>query len=225
MNEKDLLATLMRNPAFRRALKELMLHDANLANELGAGRTPDPIVHVWCAEMYDVNGGGTYYHPIIVPSNTAMSLESMMMVDNYTMMASEDQFEAYGYENMVNMFRSVYRNIPVRLIAVPKKTYDALKNSLTILVSNVLSEAQKCFTHFDNIAAMTRTNADMLKMQFLASVFNSMTTISSCFDRDMNLSDSADHEYDLSNHDEDDYVDDCDDEDEDWDDDDDRWNI
>jgi hypothetical protein len=89
-----------------------------------------------------------------------------------------------------------------------------LLNSLTVLVSNILAEAEKCFAHFDNIAAMTRTNADMMKMQMLASVFNAMTTVSSCFDREMNVVDSSEHEYSQPDID----VDDCDDEDEDWED-------
>jgi hypothetical protein len=100
------------------------------------------------------------------------------------------------------------------MIAVPRKVYDDMLNSLTVLVSNVLAEAEKCFVHFDNIAAMTRTNADMMKMQMLASVFNQMTTISSCFDREMNVHDSAAHEYILDPQGED--CEDNWDEDDDW---------
>lgn len=210
MNERQILETLMRNPVFKRALKEMMLNDTQLARELGLSMRMEPVVHVWCAEMHDI-GGGVYYHPIIIPGSTEMNLEAMMMVSNYTMMASENQFEAYDFEPMVNMFRSVHCGIPVKLIAVPKKTFESLQNYLTILVSSVLVEAEKCFAHFDAIAAMTRVDASMLKMKMLASVFGSMTTVSSCFDRDMNICDSADHEYDFGNNEED--WDECDEDD------------
>lgn len=194
MNEQQILKTLMQNPAFKQALKDLMLTDAKLANDLGVTARPEPNVYVWCTEMHEIRGG-IYYHPIVIPKTQAMDLDAMMQVDNYAMMASEDQFEAHDYEYMVNMFRMVHPGIAVKMIAVPKKVYNDLLNSLTILVSNVLAEAEKCFVHFDNIAAMTRVNADMIKMQMLASVFNQMTTISSCFDREMNVHDSADHQY------------------------------
>ena len=194
MNEQNILNTLLQNPIFKQALKELMLTDAKLANDLGVTARPEPNVYVWCAEMHEARGG-IYYHPIIIPNGQVMSLDAMMQVDNYIMMASENQFEAYDYEDMLNMFRMVHRDINVKMIAVPKNVYNELLNSLTVLVSNILAEAEKCFIHFDNIAAMTRTRADMMKMQMLASVFNQMTTISSCFDRDMNVHDSADHDY------------------------------
>ena len=194
MNEQQILKTLMQNPVFKQALKELMLTDVKLANDLGVTARPEPNVYVWCTEMHEASGG-IYYHPIIIPKDQVMYLDAMMQVDNYIMMASENQFEAYDYENMLNMFRMVHSGINVKLIAVPKKMHNELLNSLTVLVSNILAEAEKCFVHFDNIAAMTRVNADMLKMQMLASVFNQMTTISSCFDREMNIVDSTDHQY------------------------------
>jgi hypothetical protein len=200
MNEQQILKTLMQNPIFKQALKELMLTDAKLANDLGVTTRPEPNVYVWCAEMHEVHGG-IYYHPIIIPKTQAMTLETMMQVDNYAMMASENQFEAYDHEPMINMFRMVHPNIAVKMIAVPKKVYDDLLNSLTILVSNILIEAEKCFVHFDNIAAMTRVNADMMKVQLLASVFSQMTTISSCFDREMGVLDSTDHQYEDPNED------------------------
>jgi hypothetical protein len=213
MNEQQILETLMRNPVFKRALKEMMLNDTQLAREIGMAMRVEPVVYVWCAEMHDVRGG-IYYHPIIVPGSSAMDLETMMMVNNYIMMASEDQFKAHEFEPMANMFRAVYPRIPVRLIAVPKKTFESLQNYLTILVSSVLVEAEKCFEHFDAISAMTRVDSSMLKMQMLASIFNSMTTVSSCFDRDMNICDSEDHEYDFGNDEE------CDEYDEEYDEDD-----
>lgn len=206
MNEQNILNTLLQNPIFKQALKELMLTDAKLANDLGVTARPEPNIYVWCAEMHEVRGG-IYYHPIIVPNTMAMNLDAMMQVGNYTMMASEDQFEAHDYEHMIHMFRMAHPNIPAKLIAVPKKVYEELLNSLTILVSNILIEAEKCFVHFDNIAAMTRVNTNMMKVQMLASVFSQMTTISSCFDREMSVHNSADHQY------EDPHADDCEDED------------
>lgn len=210
MNEHNILNTLLQNPVFKQALKELMLTDAKLANDLGVTARPEPNVYVWCAEMHEVSGG-IYYHPIIIPKTQTMDLGSMMDVDNYVMMASEDQFEAHDYEYMVNMFRMVHRNIAVKMIAIPKHVYNDLLNSLTVLVTNVLAEAEKCFVHFDNIAAMTRVNSDMMKVQLLASVFSQMTTISSCFDREMNVHDSKDHEYDMGDSEDEDEWDDCED--------------
>ena len=206
MNEQQILKTLMQNPIFKQALKELMLTDAKLANDLGVTSRTEPNVYVWCAEMHEVNGG-IYYHPIVIPKTQVMDLNAMMSVDNYAMMASEDQFEAHDYEHMVNMFSMVHRHITVKMIAVPKHVYSDLLNSLTVLVTNIMAEAEKCFVHFDNIAAMTSVNADMMKVQLLASVFSQMTTISSCFDREMSVHDSADHQY------EDPDRDDCEDED------------
>ena len=112
---------------------------------------------------------------------------------------------------MVNMFRAVHYGVPVKLIAVPKSTFDSLQNHLTILVSSILVESEKCFAHFDAISAMTRVDASVMKMKMLASVFSSMTTVSSCFDRDMNICDSTDHEYDFGNNEED--WDECDEDD------------
>ena len=38
MNEQEILRTLMQSPTFKQALKELMLTDAKLANDLGVKR-------------------------------------------------------------------------------------------------------------------------------------------------------------------------------------------
>jgi hypothetical protein len=195
MNEQDILNTLMRNPEFKKALKELLLHNKDLSSELGLGTT-EKNVYVWCAEMTDV-AGGVFYHPIIAPESTMMmpDIDYMMNVDNYSMMASENQFEAYRYEPMVKMFNTAYRSIPVRLIAVPVSTFNKLEEALVALVSNIIEEVSNCFDHLDRIAAMTNTPADIMKMQLLMSVFGHMTTVAACFDREMTVQDSTDHDY------------------------------
>ena len=222
MNEQ-ILKTLMANPEFKKAFKDMLLHNKDLAAELGLNEAVAKNVFVWCAEMTDANGG-IFYHPIVAP-NTAMmitSIDYMMNVNNYSMMASENQFEAYDkYEHTVTMFRSVYGRIPVKLIAVPQETYEKLSIALVTLVTSIIEEVNNCFDHLDRIALMANTKADVLKMQLLASVFGNMTTVASCFDQDMEIYDSSTHDYDVH---EDEY-DECDEEDDDemWEDNEDDW--
>ena len=213
MNEQNILKTLMQNPAFKEALREMLIHDQDMAAELGVGVAAKN-VYVWCAEMTDANTGRVFYHPIIAPEKPMLmpDINYMMNVENYSMMASEDQFEAYKYESMIKMFRSVYGNIPTKLIAVPEATYERLAEALLILVVNILDEINRCFDHLDRISAMANMPADMMKMNLIASVFGNMTTVAACFDREMEVHDSKSHDYTI--HEEEDEDDDFDDDDE-----------
>lgn len=195
MNEQAILRGLMQNPAFKNALREMLLHDKDLAAQMGINGGGN--VYVWCAEMHDVNGG-VFYHPIVTAASGAMvmpSVDEMMDVSNYVMLADEDQFEAYKYEDTVRLFRSVYGSVPVKLIAIPKDTFENLRTALLVLVTNIVGEINKCFDHLNIIAAMSNTKVDMLKMILLASVFGRMSTVAACIDREMNIHDSANHEY------------------------------
>lgn len=210
MNEKATLEILMRNPAFREALKDLVIRDEALARELGLN--DEKPVFVWCAEMVTAEGV-PYYHPLVVPARMGMpSMEDFLDVGFYKMMADENQFEVYKYESMVNMFRSVYTH-PVRLLTIPKKAYESLCVALQTLIATILAEAEVCFMSIDNIARITHTNVDTLKCQFMMSVFSNMNIVSSCIDQAMTVHDSTDHGYTVQKR--------CEcrcDDDEDWDD-------
>lgn len=219
MNEKATLEILMRNPAFRNALKELVIRDEALAKELGVGGEKQ--MYVWCVEMVTAEGT-PYYHPLVVPARMGMAtMEEMLDVNFYQMMASEDQFDVYKYESMVNMFKSVYTH-PVRMLSIPQSTYDTLVAALQTLIATILAEAEVCFVGMDNIARMTHTNAEQLKMQFMMNVFSNMTIVSSCIDQEMNVHDSGDHGYEVQKRC-DCYDDDCDEDDDDWDEEDDEY--
>lgn len=193
MNEKATLEILMRNPAFREALKELIINDEALARDLGVN--DEKPVFVWCVEMVTADGT-PYYHPLVVPARmgAAPSMEEFLDVNFYQMMADENQFNVYRYESMVNMFRSVYTH-PVRLLTIPKKTYETLVAALQTLIATILAEAEVCFTGIDNIARLTHTNVDTLKCQFMMAVFSNMNIVSSCIDQAMNVHDSENHGY------------------------------
>lgn len=220
MNEQQILANLMRDPAYRKALQALMLEDKDLARDVCPEDT-HKIAYVWCVEMVDKNTQTPYYHPLVVPGqNMSMDLDAMMDTSNYTMLSAFDQFEAYDHEPMVNMYQSVYgRMYPIRLISVPEETYAKLVAALTSLVESILCEINQCFAHMDNIARMANTDATMMKMRFIGSVFGKMTTVAACFNRDMDVVDSESHDYSPPEVD-DEWDDEYDDED--WDDDDDN---
>ena len=200
MNEKEILKNLMRNPAFRNAMKELLLHDDDLARNVVKVHVVQPkTTHVWCAELETVDGE-KYYHPIIVPKGCtggfmAPTLDYLMDVDNYTMMSSENQFEAYEYEHMAKMLERFHNNVRVMLVAIPSSTFTRLKSALNNLVATVLVEAEQCFGHLDNIARLTHTNADMMKTQFVSSIFANMSVLSCCIDNELHVSNSENHDY------------------------------
>lgn len=212
MNEQQILANLMKNPDYRAAMRQLILNDKDLAEEVCP---TSKSAYVWCAEMVDQNTGVTYYHPIVVPNKTMTAeLESMMDVNNYAMLASMDQFEAYEEEPTVKMFTSVYgQKYPIRLITVPEDVFNRLLAALTALVVSILNEVRQCFVHMDNIARMSNTDADMMKMRFISSVFGCMTTVDACFDKNMEISDSSNHDYVVYEEDDEEY-----DEEDDWED-------
>jgi hypothetical protein len=207
-------------------LKQILINDRTLADELGVSANPD-VVYVWCAELNRVDGE-LYYHPIIIPKGaeqgfTMPTLDCMLNVDYYSMMASENQFEAYRYENTAKMLELCHNNVHVKMISVPKTVYEKLRTALTTLVSAILDEAIQCFGHIDNIARMTHVDADMMKSQFIAGIFAKMTVVSSCFDQEMNVLDSTEHDYvlDIETDWDEEYLEncdeDCDEEDDDYD--------
>jgi hypothetical protein len=113
------------------------------------------------------------------------------------------------------MFRSAYGSVPVRLIAVPRSLFNNLSNALTTLVTNIIREVDNCFDHLERVAVMANMPKDMLKMNLLMSVFGNMTTVAACFDHEMAMHDSTNHDYTVMGDDEDD--EDEDDEYEDYD--------
>ena len=216
MNEQQILANLMRDPAYRHALRNLMLQDKDLANDVCPEQGNN--AYIWCAEMVDQNTGITYYHPVVIPSTQmSMDMDSLMSVDNYTMMVSFDQFEAYEHEPMVKMFTSVYGDrYPIRLITVPEDVYAKLEAALISLVTSILNEIEQCFTHIDAIARMSNSDATMLKVRLIGSVFGNMTTVSACFDRNMDVADSEGHDYKVQPEEDEEAWDEEDEDEDDW---------
>lgn len=195
MNEKEVLKNLMANSNFRKAFRDLMLEDVYLAEELGVGANNEALVYVWCVELENQNDEKKYYHPAIVPSSEyAMSLDSMMEVGSYQMLYSEDQFKVHEYDPMIDMMKSCV-SYPIRMIVMPKSTYEKLETALTELVGSILNEVEKCFEHFDNIARMTHQNTDRMKMQFIFSIFNNITVVATCINQDMEIVSSENHDY------------------------------
>jgi hypothetical protein len=196
MNEQQILANIMKNPAYREAFRRLLIEDKDLARAVCPEQN-NAAAYIWCAEMTDQNTGIVYYHPVVIPqTGMSMDMGSLMDVNNYTMMVAFNQFEAYDHEPMVKMFTSVYGDrYPIRLISVPEETYVELAAALTSLVTAILSELEQCFDHLDSVARMSNTDATMLKVRLIGSVFGNMTTVAACFDREMNVVDSEDHDY------------------------------
>lgn len=210
MNEKEILKNLMANSAFRKAFRDLMLEDVNLAEELGVGTNNETLVYVWCVELQNTIDGKKYYHPVVVPAEYSRELETMIQTNYYTMMCSENQFEAHGYDAKVDMMKCCVP-YPIRMIVMPKSTFEKLETALVELVESILEEAKKCFEHFDNIAKMTHQDADRMKVQLLMSIFNNMSVVAACVNQDMKIIDSSDHEYVMDDGDDyDDEYEDCD---------------
>ena len=194
MNEKDMLNILMQNDDFKKALKDLLFNDKSLAEALGVAPS-EPPMYVWCVEMVNKDGK-KYYHPAVIPASMEITFENMVDVSFYKMMASANQFDAYQYEHLVNMFKMMYVH-PIMLLTIPRSVYDKLDEALRNMVSAVLAEAEPCFAHIDNIARITHANADAMKSQFMISIFANITVVASCIDQDMVVHDGDNHEYEV----------------------------
>lgn len=146
--------------------------------------------YVWCADLVNRNDGKTYYHPVVTSASMAPSLAEMMDVDSYIMMADQNQFAVRKWEPMLRMTGQ-----HTMLVAIPDETYQALNAALHGLVGKILAEAEKLFEPLDNIAAMTRGNAESMKLMMLMRIFADMRVLFECVDQDMNIHDSEDHNY------------------------------
>ena len=146
--------------------------------------------YVWCADLVNRNDGQTYYHPVVTSASMMPSLAEMMDVDSYIMMADQNQFAVRKWEPMLRM-----TNQHTMLVAIPDETYQALNAALKGLVGKILAEAEKLFEPLDNIAAMTRGNADSMKLMMLMRLFSDMRVLFECVDQNMAIHDSEDHDY------------------------------
>lgn len=196
MEEKKLLEELLKSSSFREAFRQLMIEDPYLAGELGASKNSGSTVCVWCVEMETVDGK-QFYHPIVIPNSDGMMPDVTMMMDPeyYTMMYTEDQFSAYDYEAKIDFMKSVYPNIKIRMLTIPKTTFEMLKESLHTLVVEILSEINSCFAHYERIEKLTHANMDLQKVELLSSVFGNMTVVATCINKDMSVIDSTAHAY------------------------------
>ena len=193
MNEQIIMAMLMSNPEFRKTVESLLiqLKDAEKKHEEGD-------MFVWCAEMHDANTGVAYYHPIVIPSdmNAIMDVDFLMQPSAYKMAAYKNQFEAYRMEGMITALNA-YR-VRTMLISVNKDVYKTMETQLTLLVTQVLAEIEKCFEPLDKVASLINIqNNKMMKLQLLGSVLARITTTSYCFDENMVIHNSDNHTYDI----------------------------
>ena len=146
--------------------------------------------YVWCADLVNRYDGKTYYHPVVTSASKMPSLAEMMDVDSYIMMADQNQFAVRKWEPMLRVTGQ-----HTMLVAIPDDTYQALNTALKSLVGKILAEAEKLFEPLDNIAAMTRGNAESMKLMMLMRIFSDMRILFECVDQDMNVHDSEDHDY------------------------------
>ena len=194
---KEMLLKIMENEDVRKALKELIISNQDLANELGVGAQQN--VYVWCAELINLGDGECYYHPIVVPKNEAMrnpTLEMLLDMDTYKMLGYEDQFAAYDNEHIARRLEAMMP-VSVKLLTIPRNTYNELNEGLYNLVGAILKECEACFNHFEAIARMTNTNADRMKANFIMSVFAQTSTVSMCLTKELMIENSDNHEYNL----------------------------
>lgn len=182
---RNLVNRVLNNEEACELLRKLLLPNT-------APTTPvaGPVWYVWCVDLVNRTDGKTYYHPVVTSADMMPSLEAMMNVDNYIMLADKNQFAVRQWENMLRMTGQ-----HVMVVAIPDETYQALNTALKSLVGKILAEAEKMFEPLDNIAAMTRGNADSLKLMMLMRIFADMRVLFECVDQNMDIHDSEDHDY------------------------------
>lgn len=206
-NNMSVLTAILNDKESCDFLKTLLMSDAPAA-------VTSDIVHVWCAECVNRVDGKTYYHPVVTATDIP-TLDNLLNPNYYHMLADRNQFEAMKWEGYCQM-ASAMRGVRVRMIAVPSALYADLEKALTGLISKILEEAIQICDHMDRIGRYTRTSSESMKVNMLMGIFQNMDVLFECFDQNMVMSDSLDHDYEQPEpeYDEDEYDDEDYDEDE-----------
>ena len=184
---RNLVNRVLNNEEACELLRKLLL-----PNTAPAAPASGPVWYVWCVDLVNKTDGKTYYHPVVTSADMMPSLDAMMDVDNYIMLADQNQFAVRQWEPMMRMTGQ-----HVMVVSIPDETYQALNTALKSLVAKILAEAEKMFEPLDNIAVLTRgqANGEQMKLMMLMRIFADMRVLFECVDQNMDIHDSSDHDY------------------------------
>lgn len=218
MNTRELIEKVLNNPEACELLQKLLI-----PVETPAPATKQNTWYVYCAEMTNNNDGKKYYHPVVSSANgySMPSLDELMNPETYQMIAYQNQFDAHAEKAKIDTIVRMTGQT-ILLVNIPDETYQILDKALHDLMDNILAECEVVFESIDNIAKMTRKPAsgNAMKMSFMMSVLQNLDTLYECFDANMVVTDSEDHDYTVETEDE---WEGYDGEDEDYDEDEDDW--
>lgn len=184
---RNLINRVLNNEEACSLLRQLLIPNAT-----ATAPTTGPVWYVWCVDLVNKTDGKTYYHPVVTSADMMPSLAAMMDADNYIMLADKNQFAVRQWEPMMRMTGQ-----HTMVVAIPDETYQTLNTALKSLVTKILAEAEKMFEPLDNIAVLTRgqANGEQMKLMMLMRIFADMRVLFECVDQNMDIHDSADHDY------------------------------
>lgn len=184
---RNLINRVLNNEEACSLLRQLLI-----PNAAASAPTTGPVWYVWCVDLVNKTDGKTYYHPVVTSADMMPSLSAMMDADNYIMLADKNQFAVRQWEPMMRM-----TDQHTMVVAIPDETYQTLNTALKSLVTKILAEAEKMFEPLDNIAVLTRgqANGEQMKLMMLMRIFADMRVLFECVDQNMDIHDSADHDY------------------------------
>ena len=184
---RNLINRVLNNEEACDLLRKLLL-----PNTAAAAPVSGPVWYVWCVDLVNKTDGKTYYHPVVTSADRMPSLAAMMDANNYIMLADKNQFAVRQWESMMRMTGQ-----HTMVVAIPDETYQTLNTALKSLVTKILAEAEKMFEPLDNIAVLTRgqANSEQMKLMMLMRIFADMRVLFECVDQNMDIHDSADHDY------------------------------
>lgn len=184
---RNLINRVLNNEEACSLLRQLLI-----PNAAASATATGPVWYVWCVDLVNKTDGKTYYHPVVTSADMMPSLAAMMDADNYIMLADKNQFAVRQWEPMMRMTGQ-----HTMVVAIPDETYQTLNTALKSLVTKILAEAEKMFEPLDNIAVLTRgqANGEQMKLMMLMRIFADMRVLFECVDQNMDIHDSADHDY------------------------------
>ena len=184
---RNLINRVLNNEEACSLLRQLLI-----PNAAASAPTTGPVWYVWCVDLVNKTDGKTYFRPVVTSADMMPSLTAMMDADNYIMLADKNQFAVRQWEPMMRMTGQ-----HTMVVAIPDETYQTLNTALKSLVTKILAEAEKMFEPLDNIAALTRgqANGEQMKLMMLMRIFADMRVLFECVDQNMDIHDSADHDY------------------------------
>ena len=184
---RNLINRVLNNEEACSLLRQLLI-----PNAAASAPSTGPVWNVWCVDLVNKTDGKTYYHPVVTSADMMPSLSAMMDADNYIMLADKNQFAVRQWEPMMRMTGQHTMGV-----AIPDETYQTQNIALKSQVTKILAEAEKMFEPLDNIAVLTRgqANGEQMKLMMLMRIFADMRVLFECVDQNMDIHDSADHDY------------------------------